>query len=362
MAIAPGEGPGLHMCKRYYESAPGVIRSTGEPAISRFWEAVDGSGMWRQGAAMGFWKSKEWQELSGLLTTAYLPGPTVGGQYLGLHSVPTPDGKLVLAAAVFDDIYPGSNFIEITDEKLLAKLRNIKGQFHDVPGTGDLPVFYYEFLMSTADFKVFSKTGRIPIVNRRERPEPYRLVEEMMELLIKRQASLADGIDALTRLMIDVLKDSYEGTRANELNLLCSDFYEEARRFSESMKTDRYCLIPREGFSEDATHVLIKPDRVSRLLAPVKRLQHRIGQALARGGTNLRNKLGQGGGPPERVRPLAIEISELLNNRRISRRDAFNGLNGVIITAIEATHGRGKSDKFDMLVARLCEGVGRLSG
>ena len=58
---------------------------------------------------MDFWKSKEWQELSGLLTTAYLPGPTVGGQYLGLLSVRTPDGKMVLAAAVFDDIYPGSN-------------------------------------------------------------------------------------------------------------------------------------------------------------------------------------------------------------------------------------------------------------
>jgi hypothetical protein len=34
----------------YYESAPGVIRSTGEPAISRFW--ADGTGMWRQS---NFW-------------------------------------------------------------------------------------------------------------------------------------------------------------------------------------------------------------------------------------------------------------------------------------------------------------------
>ena len=97
---------------------------------------------------MDFWKSKEWQELSGLLTTAYL----------NLLSVRTPDGKMVLVAAVFDDEYPGSNFIETTDEKLLAKLRNIKGQFHNnVPGTGDLPVFYYEYLMSTADFKIFLK-------------------------------------------------------------------------------------------------------------------------------------------------------------------------------------------------------------
>jgi hypothetical protein len=128
------------------------------------------------------------------------------------------------------------------------------------------------------------------------------------------------------------------------------------------MKTDRFCLIPPEGFSEDATHVLIKRDRVGSLHFAVKRFWHRIGQALARGGTNLRNELGQGGRPPERVRPLAIEISELLNNRRISPLDVLNGLNNVMITAIEANHGREKADKFDMLVAWLCEGLGRLSG
>lgn len=311
---------------------------------------------------MDFWKSKEWQELSGLLTTAYLPSVTVGGKYLGLLSVRTPDGKMVLAAAVFDDIYPGSKLIEITDERLLAKLRNIKGQFHNVPGTGDLPVFYYEYLMSTADFRVLSKTGKSPIVTKKERPERDRLAHEIMQLLIKRETSLADGVDALTRAMLNVLKDNYEGTRANELNLLCSDFYEEVRRFSESMKTDRFCLIPLERFPVDATHVLMKRDRVGSLHFAVKRFWHRIGQALARGGTNLRNKLGQGGRRPERVRPLAIEIRELLNNRRISLFDAFNGLNGVMVTAIEATQGREKADEFDLLVARFSEGVARVSG
>jgi hypothetical protein len=309
---------------------------------------------------MDFWKSKEWQELSGLLTTAYLPSVTVGGKYLGLLSVRAPDGKMVLAAAVFDDIHPGSNLIEITDERLLAKLRNIKGQFHNVPGTGDLPVFYYEYLMSTADFRVLSKTGKSPIVTKRERPERDRLAGEIMQLLIKRETSLADGVDALTRAMLNVPKDNYEGTRANELNLLCSDFYEEVRRFSESMKNDRFCHIPRKGFVEDAEHVVVKRDRV--YFASAKRLWHRIGQALARGGTNLWNKLGQGGRRPERVRPLAIEISELLNNRRISPRDAFNGLNTVMLTAIEATQGREKADEFDLLVARFSEGVGRVSG
>jgi len=140
-------------------------------------------------------------------------------------------------------------------------------------------------------------------------PDRARLMREIMALLIKRQTSLADGVDVLTTAMLNVVKDNYEGARANEINLLCSDFYDEVRRFSESMKNDRFCLIPLEGFVEDAEHVVVK-----RLhFASVKRLWHRIGQALARGGTNLRNKLGQGGGRPERVRPLAIEISELLN-------------------------------------------------
>ncbi|MGA8500831.1 MAG: hypothetical protein WB683_04740 [Candidatus Sulfotelmatobacter sp.] len=311
---------------------------------------------------MDFWKSKEWQELSGLLTTAYLPDPTVGGQYLKLLSVPTPDGKMMLTAAVFDDIYPGSNFIEITDEMLLAKLRNIKGQFHNVSGTGDLPVFYYEYLMSTADFKVFSKTGKLPDVAKKERPERDRLADEFMKLLIKRQTNLADGIAALTTVKINVLKDNYEGARANEFNLLCADFYEQVTGFSESMKNDRFCLIPRKGFVEDAEHVVVKRHRV--YFASAKRLWHRIGQALAHGGTNLRNKLGQGWAP-ERVRPLAIEIRELLSKRRTSRTtlgDALDALTTPMLTAIEAAHGREKADEFDLLMARFSEGVRRLSG
>jgi hypothetical protein len=308
---------------------------------------------------MDFWKSKEWQELSGLLTTAYLPDPTVGGQYLNLLSVPTPDGKIVLTAAVFDDIYPGSNFIEITDEMLLAKLRNVKGQFHNVPGTGDLPVFYYEYLMSTADFKVFSKTGKIPNVPGKERPERDRLASEIMRLLIKRQTTLAEGADALTTVEISLLKDNYEGTRANEFNLLCADFYEHVTAFSESMKNDRFCLIPRNGFVEDAEHVVV--NRV--YFASARRLWHRIGQTLAREGTKLRNKLGRGGGAPERVRPLAIEIRELLSKRRTSRTtfgDALDALTTPLVTAIEATHGREKADEFDLLLARFFEGVRKL--
>jgi hypothetical protein len=198
------------------------------------------------------------------------------------------------------------------------------------------------------------------IVN--ERPERDRLANEIMKLLKERQANLADGIDALTTVEINLLKDNYEGARANEFNLLCADFYEHVTGLSQSMKNDRFCLIPRKGFLEDAQHVLVKRDRVS--FASAKRLWHRIGQALANKGTNLRNKLGQGGGAHERVRPLAIEIRELLINRRSSRTtlgDAVDALQTPMVTAIEATHGREKADEFDLLLARFSEGIRRLS-
>ena len=181
--------------------------------------------------------------------------------------------------------------------------------------------------------------------------------------MVKRQTNLADAIDALTTVEINVLKDNYEGTRANEFNLLCADFYEHVTGLSKSMKNDPFCLIPKKGFVEDAEHVLVKRDRVS--FASAKRLWHRIGQALARGGTNLRNKLGQGGGAPERVRPLAIEIREFLIKLRTSRTtlgDAVDALQSPMLTAIEATHGREKADDFDLLLARFSEGVRRLSG
>ena len=107
----------------------------------------------------------------------------------------------------------------------------------------------------------------------------------------------------------------------------------------------------------------MKRDRV--YVASVKRLLHRIGQALARGGINLRKKLDQGGGPTERVRPLAIEIRELLSKRRTSRTtlgDFLDALTTPMLTAIEATHGREKGDEFDLLMARFSAEVRRFSG
>ena len=46
------------------------------------------------------------------------------------------------ALSIKDDEFPGSNIVEITDEKLLEKLRSVKGQLV----LQGLPVFYYEHL------------------------------------------------------------------------------------------------------------------------------------------------------------------------------------------------------------------------
>ena len=212
----------------------------------------------------------------------------------------------------------------------------------------------------------------------KDRPETMRLSDEIMKLLIKRQSNLADGCNALTTVMLSALKANYRGARANEFDLLLSHYSEEVRKFSESMKRDRFGLISHKRFTE-----WIERDRVSMdkqanrhlgrslRFVSVKRLWHRIGQALARAGTNLRNKLGHGDGlqgtmvdkeRPERVRHLAIEISDLLNKRRPNLGDALDALNTVMLTAIEATQGREKADEFDLLVARFSEGVGRVSG
>jgi hypothetical protein len=94
------------------------------------------------------------------------------------------------------------------------------------------------------------------------------------------------------------------------------------------------------------------------------RLWHRIEQALAREGTNVRNKLGRGDAP-EQVRPLSIELLELLYKQRTSRTtmgDALDALMTPMITAIEATQGREKADEFDSLLARFSAEARRLSG
>jgi hypothetical protein len=208
----------------------------------------------------------------------------------------------------------------------------------------------------------------------KDRPEAIRLSDEIMELLIKRQTSLADGSDALTTVMLNALKASYGGARANEFDLLLSHYSAEVRKLSESMKRDRFCIISNKRFAEwiERDRVSMDEQALRRLRSfSVKRLWYRIGQALARAGTNLRNKLGHSGGlqgtmvdkeRPERVRHLAIEISDLLNKRRPDLGCGLNALNTVMLTAIEATHGREKANEYDLLNAWFHEEVRRLSG
>ena len=206
------------------------------------------------------------------------------------------------------------------------------------------------------------------------RPCRDLLADEIMKLLIKRQTSLADGSDALTTVMLNALKANYGGARANEFELLLSHYSEEVRKFSESMKRDRFGLISHKRFAEWIERDRVSMDKqASRRLRSfsVKRLWYRIGQALARAGANLRNKLGHGGGlqgtivdkeRPERVRHLAIEISDLLNKRRPSLGDALDALNMVMLTAIEANYGREKANEYDLLNAWFSEEVRRFSG
>jgi hypothetical protein len=68
--------------------------------------------------------------------------------------IKTPKGRYGCAEifTLRDVVPPGGSgdLIEITDEKLLEKLRSIKGQYE----YGGHQLFYYEHLMSTADWKV----------------------------------------------------------------------------------------------------------------------------------------------------------------------------------------------------------------
>jgi hypothetical protein len=65
---------------------------------------------------------------------------------------------------------------------------------------------------------------------------------------------------------------------------------------------------------------------------------------------------------PERVRHLAIEISDLLNKRRPNLGDALNALQSEMLTAIEANYGREKANEYDLLNAWFSEEVRRFLG
>lgn len=99
----------------------------------------------------GQWLSKwnpnastpEWDELMQELHTMIPPAPDQWpDRWIILQGVKTSDNHTYAwCLSIQDDEFPGSAIIAVRDEKLLAKLRSVKGQFvHQ-----GLPVFYYEY-------------------------------------------------------------------------------------------------------------------------------------------------------------------------------------------------------------------------
>jgi hypothetical protein len=83
-----------------------------------------------------------------------------------------------------------------------------------------------------------------------ERPEQARLGGEIMQLLVKRETSLADALDALTTVMLNALIAKY-GKRDEFFQ-----FSEQVSRFPESTERDREVgLIPRKQPGGLASHL-----------------------------------------------------------------------------------------------------------
>lgn len=87
------------------------------------------------------WSEQETNELQAMLSP---------GQSIAFARVPAPDGNgdaYALYVAELEDgfFFPGCAIIAVTDEKLLAKLRTIKGQYVYRFQRWTVPVFYYEY-------------------------------------------------------------------------------------------------------------------------------------------------------------------------------------------------------------------------
>ena len=144
-----------------------------------------------------------------------------------------------------------------------------------------------------------------------ERPEPIRVSQEILQFLVKRETSLADALDALTTLMLNVLARNY-GPR------------EEFSRFFEQVST---FLAPRE---RDLAVVASIP------LPGAAKVQPRTVTMVER---------------PEGIRRLTTEVGEVLNKcAPKSIGDGFNALNSTMLTAIEAACGRERADEFDLVI------------
>ena len=68
------------------------------------------------------------------------------GQCLIFQRVPSPDGHGdAYGLSIQDGEEPGSAIIAVTEEKLLAKLRSIKGQYVFRYQHWTVPIYYYEY-------------------------------------------------------------------------------------------------------------------------------------------------------------------------------------------------------------------------
>jgi predicted RNA-binding Zn-ribbon protein involved in translation (DUF1610 family) len=87
------------------------------------------------------WSEEQTNELQAMLAP---------GQSIAFARVPAPVGNgdayaLYVAELVAGFFFPGCAIIAVTDEKLLAKLRSIKGQYIYRYKHWGVPVFYYEY-------------------------------------------------------------------------------------------------------------------------------------------------------------------------------------------------------------------------
>ena len=159
--------------------------------------------------------------------------------------------------------------------------------------------------------------------NKEERPEQVRLGEEIMQFLVKRETSLADAVDALTTLMLNVLARNY-GKRDE-----FSRFYEQVSTFLGPTEHDLAVVpwIPLPGAAKALPRTVTMVER------------------------------------PEGILRLATEVGELITKfGPISFGDGLNALTGTMLTAIEATCDRERADEFDLLIGGFSKEMSRFSG
>ena len=148
---------------------------------------------------------------------------------------------------------------------------------------------------------------------------------------------------ALTALMLNVLGKRYG--EKDGFDKLAFRFSDEVSRFLEPTERDLPVgrLIPVEGPRG-------WPMRARRFI-----LRLLVAKAQPKAGT-IEDR-------PERIRHLAIEVGQTMNNLAPSDlRVGLNALTGTLLTAIEATCGRERADEFDILVAGFSKELTTLSG